>query len=1393
MLGVLLVLGLLAGLLVLLPVSAGAQGSGSVALSFASGVSAQGPEGDSGSVEVEVEVRATSVSAPSLFRLCVDDAGTADLGSDWRLFSGSTPTVLTSGCAEVLLNGSQVLAYKLVVVGDAVVESDETIRVRIEKVAGQGPATVAAGKGSLAYTIVNDDYFVNSDGDVVVPADWALVPDGLDAGDRFRLLFRTTARRDATATDIGVYDSFVQGEVRSGALAALLGPYVSAFKAVGSTSSVDARDHLGLWESGAYADATSANADAGVGIYWMDAAGKGALVANGYADFCVRDDSGSNPEPEVWWKNDLLTDQRDEDGAAHGDDNWPWTGTTNSCTKKQSPGALGQAGPVERGAHRVTATSGRFYGPLSNQTQARTASNSLYGMSPAFTVAPVGAEVYVSLAPNQTIFAVEGGSAQTDVFSVGLSRGLAAGEMVRAVLAPVEDVTLSLSGSPSGVSFDAASGLVTFVGGSGAAEKVLFDAAAAANTLPSDKSAVSRAVALSAVQGVGPSEVSGDVGASRAVRMLIKDSGGTVVPVEVSVTAAVAEGGTATAVFALGAVRTSATVVQFYVVHGGGDVGTLTSSAALSGSGDGPYTVTIPANTASVSVSIPITDDTVPEGDEALYVTLGDLPKGLTINQGGDAGFAKSVIGHSELSLSARFEPASAPEGDSGTAEYKLVVGMEGSHAASTNVTLTLGGTATYGADYDVTYAGFAVTPTNGSFTVQILLGKRSTEGFFATRLRLRVKGDTTAEGPETVTAAVATTAAGIGGGSGSFTIVDDDLSVSFGQATYSAVEGDPVQVTVVLSQARSVDTPVALLATGSTATGSGTDFTSGSFTVTIPAGETEATVDIPTVADNVAEGAEQFGISIVGHMLPAGVALGPQRTANATIYEASVSLSAAAFEAAEGSPAEIGVVLSRAIGAAAMITVQAQKGSSGTADSPADFTAGNRSVTIPAGQTRGTVSVPTAADNVADDGEVFEVILAIGSLPNGLVAGPRTTATVTITETVVVGFAQAAPDAAAAEGATATATVSLSSAAPTAFALEFLLSGSAEPFGDFWVRSARGLVGRGRVLVPVGASSVDVPVWVSDDAEPEGAESVVLTLVDPGVADVELDPEKSVHTVTIQASDGDGPVGDAVSAGWDYGGLEGGRRTAWLESSELVLPVSVSPAAKADFRVAVTLEPEAAAGLWAPSLGPGGDIYEARHTAVVKAGASSARFFVPMIDDNVVEDDWVWVAALEVSGAALGAEAVSARRELEVVVRDDDQAEVLFERRGGPGGNIWVVLSRPVRFDLNVRVLTRSGLASPDVDFGAYRTETGGLLTAVDTGVSSLSDIRFVHVGVASSDRPAWLFSGHPCIVGTSLSGPPPADPPACGDYRLHEHHRVDISRPRGVVPTVRLAPAPA
>ena len=44
-----------------------------------------------------------------------------------------------------------------------------------------------------------------------VPVDWALKPDGLEAGDRFRLVFLSSRERNAESTNISDYNSFVQG------------------------------------------------------------------------------------------------------------------------------------------------------------------------------------------------------------------------------------------------------------------------------------------------------------------------------------------------------------------------------------------------------------------------------------------------------------------------------------------------------------------------------------------------------------------------------------------------------------------------------------------------------------------------------------------------------------------------------------------------------------------------------------------------------------------------------------------------------------------------------------------------------------------------------------------------------------------------------------------------------------------------------------------------------------------------------------------------------------------------------------------------------------------------------------------------------------------------------
>ena len=49
-----------------------------------------------------------------------------------------------------------------------------------------------------------------------VPSDWSLTPDGLEFGDQFRLIFVSSASRNAVPTDIATYNTWIQGLAAAG-------------------------------------------------------------------------------------------------------------------------------------------------------------------------------------------------------------------------------------------------------------------------------------------------------------------------------------------------------------------------------------------------------------------------------------------------------------------------------------------------------------------------------------------------------------------------------------------------------------------------------------------------------------------------------------------------------------------------------------------------------------------------------------------------------------------------------------------------------------------------------------------------------------------------------------------------------------------------------------------------------------------------------------------------------------------------------------------------------------------------------------------------------------------------------------------------------------------------
>ena len=148
-----------------------------------------------------------------------------------------------------------------------------------------------------------------------VPSNWSLKPAGLSAGE-FRLIFLSSTKHNAESSNIGTYNTFVQNRAAAGH--ADIREYSSAFKVVGCTADVDARDNTGT---------THTSADRGVPIYWLN----GTKVADNYQDFY-----------DGTW-DDETNDRNQSGNDAHDTSqtgNYPFTGCDHNGTESISGNSL---------------------------------------------------------------------------------------------------------------------------------------------------------------------------------------------------------------------------------------------------------------------------------------------------------------------------------------------------------------------------------------------------------------------------------------------------------------------------------------------------------------------------------------------------------------------------------------------------------------------------------------------------------------------------------------------------------------------------------------------------------------------------------------------------------------------------------------------------------------------------------------------------------------------------------------------------------------------------------------------------------------------------------------------------------------------------------------------
>ena len=127
----------------------------------------------------------------------------ADFDSDGVSLCASA--VFDPGCREIQLDGGSIAAA---IDGFAPALTLPGMDDRADHKVDGTPTTIDPGPGPISRP-----------GDPamgIVPADWALRPPGVEAGDMFRLLFVSSGTRDATSADIAVYNGFVQGAAAGG-------------------------------------------------------------------------------------------------------------------------------------------------------------------------------------------------------------------------------------------------------------------------------------------------------------------------------------------------------------------------------------------------------------------------------------------------------------------------------------------------------------------------------------------------------------------------------------------------------------------------------------------------------------------------------------------------------------------------------------------------------------------------------------------------------------------------------------------------------------------------------------------------------------------------------------------------------------------------------------------------------------------------------------------------------------------------------------------------------------------------------------------------------------------------------------------------------------------------
>jgi hypothetical protein len=343
--------------------------------------------------------------------------------------------------------------------------------------------------------------------------------------------------------------------------------------------------------------------------------------------------------------------------------------------------------------------------------------------------------------------------------------------------------------------------------------------------------------------------------------------------------------------------------------------------------------------------------------------------------------------------------------------------------------------------------------------------------------------------------------------------------SASIGDAR--VVEGDSgsrtVTVSVTLSEASTAPVTIGYTTAGVSATG-GVDYVDTSGTISFSPGETVATITLTVLGDTAFEGDETFRITLgtaQGAIIVDGIGVVTITNDDAATLPTVTATPASVVEGDSGTTALV-VTLSLSAPSSDVVTVEFRT-SDGSATGSVDYAEFSGVATFAVGVTEVQVVVDIVGDALYEANETLVLILTDAT---GAVIGTTATTLTIINDDAVPAVSVAAVDPDASEDGTDPATFLLTRTdnltGDITVALDFA---GAATFGvDYSVTVTGGIwdIETYTVVLAEGVTEATITVTPLDDVSPEGAEDVIVTVLE----DSDYDASGSGAVVWIEDND---------------------------------------------------------------------------------------------------------------------------------------------------------------------------------------------------------------------------------------------------------------------------------